>query len=288
MRRWTLALPIIGLMLLFAGAARADQVTLWDTLAPNPALAITAQGNAAIPSEAADDFFYLDPVAFRVDEIRVQGLLTDPNAAIRGVKVEVYQTFPFDSNTRRTPVTTRANGPADNEFVSLDSSRRGELAFAVRDVGPFTVDHVITPGSEKQEGALEAGLTGDLREIAIRLNGRPLILLPARAAQPTQLNHYFLSVTVETSSGDYYWVAGQRPPFVFPGSGDRQAWLRTDPFDPDWRRVSDVINNSDGTGAPAFNTSFRISGQPLPITVALVERTAVEMTRFIRAVVGAP
>src|SRR5262249_26246503 len=161
-------------------------------------LAITAQSNAAIPSETADDFFYLDPVAFRVDEIQVQGLLTDPNATITGVDVEVYQTFPFDSDTTRTPVNTRANGPADNEFAAFESSKRGELAFSVRDVGPFTVANVITPGSETQEGAVEAGLTGDLREITIRLNGRPLVLLPAAGTQPTQRNHYFLSVTVET------------------------------------------------------------------------------------------
>jgi hypothetical protein len=267
MRHWRLSVPIAALLILSAGVARAGQVTLWDTLAPNPALAISAQSNAAIPSEAADDFFYLDPVAFRLDEIQVQGILTDPNATITGVEVEVYQTFPFDSDPTRTPVTTRANGPADNEFFAFESSRRGDLSFSVRDVGPFTVDHVITPGTATQEGAFEAGLAGDLREITIRLKGRPLVLLPAADAVPTQRNHYFLSVTVETSSGEYYWVAGQRPPFVFPGSGDRQAWLRTQPFVPDWRRVSDVINNSDGTAAPAFNTSFRIVGHPLPLVV---------------------
>lgn len=265
MRRWQLALPIVGLLALFAGAARADQVTLWDTLAPNPALAITAQSNAAIPSETADDFFFLAPVAFRMDEVRVQGLLTDPNAKITAVEVEVYQTFPFDSDTlTRIPVNTRTNGPADHEFVARESSRRGELSFSVRDVGPFAVDHVITPGSDTEEGRLEAGVRGDLREITIRFNGRPIDLQPAAGTVPTQRNHYFLSVTVETSSGEYYWVAGQRPPFVFPGSGDRQTWLRTGPFDPDWRRVSDVINNSDGTAAPAFNTSFRITGRTLP------------------------
>ena len=286
MRRWLLALPIVGMVLLFSGAARAHrahQVTLWDTLAPNCALAITAQSNAAIPSETADDFFYLDPVAFRVDEIRVQGLLTDPNATITGVEVEVYQTFPFDSDTTRTPVNTRTNGPADMEFVARESSRRGELSFSVRDVGRFAVANVITSGSDKQEGAVEAGLTGDLREITLKLNGRPIVLLPAAGTVPTQLNHYFLSVTVETSSGEYYWVAGQRPPFVFPGSGDRQAWMRTDPFDPDWRRVSDVINNSDGTGAPAFNTSFRISGHPLPLAAAEVERAVAEVARVVGA-----
>ena len=93
---------------------------------------------------------------------------------------------------------------------------------------------------------------------------------------------------METSSGEYYWVAGQRPPFTFPGSGDRQAWIRTDPFDPDWRRVSDVINNSNGTGAPAFNTSFRLSGHSLPLTVAQVDRAVAEVARFVGAVLQAP
>src|SRR5262249_10654592 len=150
MRRWRLSLPIAGLVLLFARGAHAGQATLWDTLAPDPALAISAQSNGPIPSETADDFFYLDPVAFRLDEIEVQGLLTDPNAKIPGVEVELYQTFPFDSDTTRTPVTTRANGPADNEFAALESSKHGDLSFSVRDLGPFAVDHVITPGSATQ------------------------------------------------------------------------------------------------------------------------------------------
>jgi hypothetical protein len=283
MRHWLLALSIVGMPLVFTGAARADQVTLWDTLAPNPALAVTAQSNAAVPSETADDFFYLNPAIFQMDEIRVQGLLTDPNATITGVDVEVYQTFPFNSDTTRVPVNTRANGPADNEFAARESSRRGDLSFSVRDLGQFTVANVITPGSKAQEGVLEAGLTGDLREITIKLDKRPLVLLPAANASPTQIDHYFLSVTLETSSGEYYWMAGQRPPFVFPGNGDRQTWMRTDPFDPDWRRVSDVINNSDGTAAPAFNTSFRIVGHTLPVATDDVARAIAEMMRILGA-----
>jgi hypothetical protein len=288
MRRWLLALSIVGMPLVFTGVARADQVTLWDTLAPNPALAITSQNNVEIPSSAADDFFYLDPVAFRVDEIRVQGLLTDPNATITGVKVELYQTFPFNSDKNRTPATTRTNGPADDEFVAFDSSTPGDLSFSVKDLGPFTVANVITPGSETQEGSFEDGFTGDLREITIKLDKRGPVLLPAANAQPTQINHYFLEVTVETSSGEYFWMAGQRPPFVSPAGGDRQAWMRTDPFNPDWRRVSDVINNSDGTATPAINTSFRITGHTLAVRTSDVQLAVREMARILGAVLQGP
>ena len=135
MRRWLLTLPIVCMVLLFSRVAHADQATLWDTLAPNPALAVTAQSNAAIPSEAADDFFYLAPVAFRVDEIRVQGLLTDPNATITGVDVEIYQTFPFRSARNRTPVNTRANGPADDETPPLRKLQAKRSLLSVRDLG---------------------------------------------------------------------------------------------------------------------------------------------------------
>ena len=51
-------------------------------------------------------------------------------------------------------------------------------------------------------------------------------------------------------------------------AGDRQSWLHTDPFDPDWHRLSDVINgnntNHNGTVTPAYNMGFQLVGQAVP------------------------
>ena len=45
-----LALPLVGMVLLVAGVARAGQVTPWDTPAPIPALTIAAQSGVSAPT----------------------------------------------------------------------------------------------------------------------------------------------------------------------------------------------------------------------------------------------
>lgn len=84
----------------------------------------------------------------------------------------------------------------------------------------------------------------------------------------------FLIAAVNPVKGsDYFWVGGERPP-TFPnplpaGVVDRQTWFRTnEPFDdalePDWVRVSDVLNQQNDTAEPAFNAAFRVTGKPVP------------------------
>lgn len=240
--------------------ANADAATLWTTLSPNSAQAFTSQSNAAIPSETADDFFFLNSLApnFEVEGIKINGLFSDPDAKINNVHVELYRSFPVNSDANRTTDTVRLNGPADNAFAQFDSGN-GSLSYNVTDNGEFTVDRTITPGSETSLGAVGEGLTGNLRQIDITLSDP--VLLTAAASPTDQANHYFLAATVETSKGDYYWLAGEQPPTTV---GDRQAWLRTEPFAPDWTRVSDIINDQPGTLTPAFNASFEVSGKPVP------------------------
>ena len=249
---------IIGLETLQSASANA--ATLWSTLSPNSAQAFTSQSNAAIGSETADDFFFLNSLApqFEVEGIKVDGLFSDPDAEITNVRVELYSSFPVDSDPTRTTDIVRLNGPADDAFAAFDSGE-GSLSYSVKDKGSFTVDSTITPGSLSNLGAVGSGLTGNLRQIDITLTDS--ILLDAAATPLDQANHYFLAATVETSKGDYYWLAGEQPPTTV---GDRQAWLRTEPFVPDWIRVSDIINDEPGTLAPAFNASFEVSGKPVP------------------------
>lgn len=248
---------IIGLETL--QPSNAEAATLWTTLSPS-AQAFTSQSNAAIPSETADDFFFLNSLApqFEVEGIKIDGLFSDPDAKINNVRVELYSSFPVDSDANRTTDIVRLNGPADDAFAQFDSGD-GSLSYNVTDKGKFTVTSTITPGSKTSLGAVKEGLTGNLRQIDITLNSP--VLLNAAATPADQANHYFLAATVETSQGDYYWLAGEQPPTTV---GDRQAWLRTEEFAPDWIRVSDIINAQPGTLTPAFNASFEVSGKPVP------------------------
>ena len=252
-----------GILSAFVGTARADLI--WDTLTSNPALAVTSQGNAAIPTQAADDFFFTKGFApaFRLNEVKFNGLLSDPSATVTNINIQLYQTYPFDSDPARTPATVRANGPADHEFATFDSTA-GSLRYTSSDLGSFAVARTITAGDSTHEGAYSGGLTGDLRQFDVSLT-TPILLSPAANGGPGQLNHYWVAITVNTSAGDYYWLAGTNPPIT---TGDRQSWLHTDPFDPDWHRVSDIINgnntNQNGTVTPAFNMGFQLSGQAVP------------------------
>ena len=82
-----------------AGASRGD--LLWDTLASDPALALASQQNAATATEAADDFFFLPRGGagpFLLEQITIAGLFSNPAAAVNNVHVELYQSFPMNSD----------------------------------------------------------------------------------------------------------------------------------------------------------------------------------------------
>jgi hypothetical protein len=215
-----------------------------------------------VPSEAADDFTVTGK-GFKVEKVSFLGLFTG-KTKIEDIDLAFYNLFPEDSDLTRTPVTVRTNGPADDEFTAL-SLGENQLTFKTTNLGSFTVDQTILPGSGPNAPGLGSGvvggpLTGKLRQIDVEL-ATPLKL----AAGPV-----FLVAAVDPVKGsDYFWVGGKRPP-TFPsplpaGVADRQTWFRTnEPFDdalePDWVRVSDVINQQNNTAEPAFNAAFKVTG----------------------------
>jgi hypothetical protein len=244
---------------------RPAVTVLWNTLSPSSAIAISSQNQGAIPSQAADDFFFTAATApaFSLKTIKVDGLFTNPRGRITDVNVQLYQSYPFDSNTMVEPPVVRTNGPSDMQFALFDSKAR-TLTFHAKKLGRFMVAQTITPGSTSAEGGVGPGVMGQLREIDITLK-KPITLYPVANPGPGQLNHYWLAVTVNTSKGYYYWVASAITPT---SPADRQTWIHTNPFDPNWHRVSDVLagnnTNMNGTLTPAYSESFQLLGKVLP------------------------
>lgn len=251
-----------GILLLQSSIAQA--ATLWDTLDAN-AIAFSSQLDT--PTETADDFTVTGD-GFIVTNVSFLGLFSEADATIEEIDLAFYEVFPGSSDLTREPVTVRTNGPEDVEFAAFGTADN-QITFTTTDLGEFTVDQTIVGGSGANTPGLGSGvlvdepLTGYLKQIDVQLI-TPLTLAPQSV---------FLVAAVDPSAGDYYWVAGDRPPTspdpLPAGVVDRQAWFRTnEPFDnalePDWIRISDVINQEDGTAEPAFNTAFAISGEPVP------------------------
>jgi hypothetical protein len=257
-----IVLATTGILLSHANAAQA--ATLWDTLQPNSAIAFSSQLDT--PTETADDFTVTGK-GFKVTDVSFLGLFSDPNAQIEDVDLAFYQVFPGSSDLTRTPVTVRENGPEDEEFAAFGLADN-KISIKTTDLGSFTVNKTILPGSGPNAPGLGSGvvggpLTGNLRQIDVKLK-TPLNLPPQAV---------FLVAAVDPSVGDFFQVAGTRPPNfpnpLPPGVVDRQAWFRTnEPFpnalEPDWIRISDVINQENGTADPALNSAFRVNGQPIP------------------------
>jgi hypothetical protein len=263
-----------SLALLGTFSSTAQAAVLWDTLQPNSKIGFSSQLD--IPTEAADDFTVTGN-GFTVTDVSFLGLFSDKNAAIEDIDMAFYSVFPGASDLTRTPATVRENGPEDVEFVAF-SLAEDTLSFTSQDLGSFTLDQTILPSSGPNAPGVGSGvvggpLTGNLRQIDVKLKN-PLTLAP---------DAVFLVNAVDPSAGDYFQVGGSRPPEspspLPAGVVDRQAWFRTnEPFDnalePDWVRISDVINQTDGTADPAFNSAFRVSGEdvkvPEPGTLSLL------------------
>ncbi len=253
---------VSGFLLFQSNTAQA--ATLWNTLQANSAIAFSSQLDA--PTETADDFTVTGD-GFRVTNVSFLGLFSDENATIDEIDLAFYQVFPGASDLNRPPTTVRTNGPEDVEFAAFGSADN-QITFNTTNLGEFTVDQTIIGGSGANSPGLGSGelggpVTGYLRQIDVQLV-TPLSLAPQSV---------FLVAAVDPSAGDYFWVAGDRPPAspnpLPTGVLDRQAWFRTnEPFDnalePDWVRASDVINQQNGTLTPGFNTAFMISGEPIP------------------------
>lgn len=253
----------LGAFVTFSSTAHA--AILWDTLEPNPKIGFSSQLD--IPTETADDFTVTGN-GFKVTDVSFLGLFTDESADIKDIDLAFYAVFPGASDLTPTPATVRTNGPEDTEFVAF-SLGENTLSYTSKDLGYFTIDQAILPGSGANTPGVGSGVvgepvTGNLRQIDAKLKD-PLTLAP---------DAVFLVSAVDPSAGDFFRVAGSRPP-EFPeplpnGVIDRQAWFRTnEPFpnalEPDWVRISDVVNQQDGTAEPAFNAAFRVSGEEVAV-----------------------
>src|SRR5262245_48331912 len=277
-----LAVGAVAAVLAFPIRAAADTV-LWSTLidpsSGSTQIGFLSQQNSSPETEAIDDFVINPltfPHGFSINQVAAQVLLTDPNATITNLAIEFYRTFPVDSDPNRTPAVTRTNGPSDDgnefaEFATDDSS----LSFSQSvQNGNFTLQTTIEAGPTGT-GILETTpTTGSLRLLTMNL-ASPLTLAPTNPFPNDFATHYWLELTAEVSSGEFYWVQGVFPrtiPGVLPVLGeDRQTWFTTNPgLSPDFRRVSDIINQADGTTSPVFNSSMEIHGNAVPEPSTLI------------------
>lgn len=257
-----------ALLILVAGLlivpATAQAAVLWDTLQANPAYGVLADEHQPIISEAADDFWFPASTApaFQLTGARAYFLTSNPNPNWSEFHFELYQTYPVDSNASRTPASVRTNGPADTEFLHRMWSM-GDVTPTINSLGTFAVNNTILPGTAHRFGVVAPGITGSLWDITLMLMN-PYTLNPA-SGPSAQQNHYWLSISGEAPNSDIYWITGARPPLSPSGvQDDRQAWITSSAFSPDWRRLSDVINQQDGTLTPGYNLSFQILGNVVP------------------------
>ena len=219
----------------------------------------------AFEVEAADDFFLSTQTA--IDSASFVGLLVPGPSGVplvSGVAVEIYQIFPLDSDTTRTPkVPTRTNSPSDVAFDTRDLGL-GQLSFSLTTLAAtFTANNSVQPGGihpQPNQTTMGNGpVTGAEGQFDVTFTTR--IVLPP--------GHYFFVPQVSlTNGGNFMWLSASRPisgagttPFPT-GVTDLQEWTRDANLDPDWLRVgTDIVG---GSPAPTFNAAFSLSGAAVP------------------------
>jgi hypothetical protein len=225
----------------------------------------SASGKTEI--EAADDFVLSTET--NINTATFTGLLSGATAAITGVTIEIYRTFPKDSNNPPSGnVPTRVNSPSDVELADR-SSAASTLSFTTSILGSsFTAANSVLNGINpipNQATGGEGSVTG--KEVQFSVNfATPFDLAP---------DHYVFVAQVDVSNGDFYWLSATRP-IVAPGTPfvpDLQAWIRDTALDPDWLRIgTDIVG---GSTPPTFNLAFSFAGDtvdavPEPSTWAMM------------------
>jgi hypothetical protein len=176
-------------------------------------------------------------------------------ASIGNVVIEIYQVFPADSDTGRTPnVPTRINSPADVALTSLDESL-GQLVVSTTTLNStFSVANSVVNGIHPMPGQLTGGegpVSGEEVQFSFTLSSA--LDLPA--------DHYFFVPQVQLANGTFLWLSAARP-IVAPGTSfqpDLQSWVRDANLAPDWLRVgTDII------GQGTFNAAFSLDGFSVP------------------------
>jgi hypothetical protein len=228
--------------------------------------------------ETADDFV-LDTTT-SVTGASFTGLLTGGTAisGVSGVRVEIYRTFPQDSETSATDgpptfstsqVPTRVNSPSDVAYLDR-SSADGNLTFSASQSGSFTANNSVSPGGINPKPNNVSGgngpITGD--ETIFSVSFLTAVLLDP--------GHYFFvpQVLISAADGEFYWLSAPKPitspgtPFP-PGFTDLEGWTRDEALAPDWLRVgSDIVG-----GTARYNFAFSLESDPivtpLPATLPL-------------------
>jgi hypothetical protein len=244
---------------LVAGLACAShaQQFFFSTGQPDKLMAAASRpetiGAGQAEIETADDFNLSNEIL--LTSATFDGLipLGAPTESVTAVDIEIYRTFPVDSDMTRTPaVPTRNNSPSDVARVVRVSG--SDLRYTVKLLGENVgaANSVINgiKAAPNQRTLGDGPVSGRYVQIRVTLNA-PLDLPPG---------HYFFVPQTRVVNGTFLWLSAPKPigaagtPFV----GDLQAWIRNADLDPDWLRIGgDIIG---GTPAPAFNMTFSLGG----------------------------
>jgi hypothetical protein len=181
-------------------------------------------------------------------------------ADIKNVSFQVYDVFPAESNTARTPnVPTRTNSPSDIEIINVSSPT--QLTFTTKVLKKsFTAANSVTSTSQIHVGGASSPDPVTGKEVQITVTFTQPLDLPA--------GHYFIGPEVQLGHGTFLWLSAPKPittanggtPSGFPaGTTDLQTWIRDLALQPDWLRIgTDLVG---GATPPTFNASFSLSGQ---------------------------
>lgn len=265
-------LKYVALCLTLSASIAQATPFLFNNGLPDGRMAAAARpaAGAAGQIETADDFILASQT--HLTSATFAGLLTGGAtlASLGDVTVELYRTFPLDSDTVRSiQVPTRVNSPADVVFDAR-SAGASTLSFSVATISDsFTAQNSILNGinpSPNQTTGGEGAVTG--REVVFTVNFlNPFDLAP---------DHYFFAPGVAVTTGQFYWLSSARPsaPPATAFAPDLQSWIRNTSLDPDWLRIgTDIVG---GTPSPTFNQAFTLAGDtsatavPEPASLVLV------------------
>jgi hypothetical protein len=235
-------------------------------------------------TEAADDFIANSSLV--INHATFIGLVpsgVNLSTDIAQLRVEIYRTFPKDSDIGRTSgapifstnqVPTRVNSPSDVEFLDRDSLTSNLKFKATILNSSFTASNSVDLGIHPKPNQFTGGdgaVTG--QEVLFDITFTTPIELPA--------DHYFFVPQVLLSNPDdhFLWLSAPKP-IVAPGTPfapDLQTWIRNADLDPDWLRVG-----TDITHQGPFNGAFTLNGQivPEPASLGLLVTGAVSLLGF--------
>lgn len=244
-------------VLLATSSPAWGQAFHFSTGTPDGAIATASQpgGGGKLETETADDFLLTQETAITGGTFT--GLLPTGTdlASIGNVVIEIYQVFPVDSDTGRTPnVPTRANSPSDVALTSFDESL-GQVVISTSTLSSnFNVANSVVNGihaSPNQFTAGEGAVSGEEVQFSFTLSSA--LDLPA--------DHYFFVPQVQLANGTFLWLSAAKP-IVAPGTAflpDLQSWIRNGDLAPDWLRIG-----TDITHEGPFNGAFSLDGFSVP------------------------